>query len=63
MSGVWLQIVIGMVLIATSFLGKGISTHLPGRWPPEYPMTLKVRIILFCSGAFVLLLAVVGVRL
>jgi hypothetical protein len=63
MSGLWLQSVMGIVFIVTSFLGGGISTHLPGRWPPEYPMTMKVRIILFCFGAFVLLLTVVGVHL
>jgi hypothetical protein len=63
MFGLWLQIVIGIVLIATAVLGKGISMHLPGRWPPEYPMTMRVRVILFCFGAFVLVVTAFGVRL
>jgi hypothetical protein len=53
---------VGMVLIAASFLAKGISYGMPSRrQKPTYPATRRIRVVLLSVGLLSLAVGLIGI--
>jgi len=57
-----LAVAVGVVLVASSFLAKGLSHGMPPRrQKPTYPATRRIRVVLLSVGLLSLAVGLIGI--